>query len=121
MGQLNTKSVKGVVFKWYDRYEFLDYNVGYYPSIDIISLDSWSYSDGILEVNFEIEVSPGYGTSLWWKGYDKDGYFVGENLMRTNINGDLREKTKGLGFINGFIFVDGTSETTLIPTLLPLS
>ena len=121
VGQLNTKSVKGVVFKWYDRYEFLDYNVGYYPSIDIISLDSWSYSDGILEVNFEIEVSPGYGTSLWWKGYDKDGYFVGENLMRTNINGDLREKTKGLGFINGFIFVDGTSETTLIPTLLPLS
>lgn len=118
LGELHTKNVNGIVFKWYDRYERWEPRAESNPSIDIISLNPWYERDGMnhtYKINFEVEVSKGCEASLWWKAYDKDGYFMDDYLSSTYT--DIREKIKFTDLLNGFLTTDGTTEMILIPSL----
>lgn len=121
LGELQTKTVNGIVFKWYDRYERWEPFKESNPSIDIISMDLlYELHNGHKRytIKFEVEVSKDYRASLWWKAYDGEGYFIEEYL--TSTQRPILEKFKDINYqytLPSAQKVKGIKEMILIPSL----
>ena len=121
LGELHTKNVNGIVFKWYDRYERWEPRAESNPSIDIISLNpvyELFYGRERYAVNFEVEVSKNCRAVLSWKAYDGDGYFINNYSQMTAS--PILEKFKDDSSLYSLVAdqqVYGTKEMILIPSL----
>lgn len=106
-GTKHTKTVNGLTFCWYDRYEkHNSSNTKVEGTFEFLSLslksvpdeEGRSYYDSWV-ITAETKVSDGDGAYIKYRGYDKDNYYLTDTHPYVTINGSssdtyLKEKQK---------------------------